>query len=61
MSNTVIKIEAGEVELMGCGVALVMQDSDGGVQNVVLTMAELRAILAGLEALEGTGAAVLAI
>ncbi len=44
-----IAITDGTVEFMGDGVAVVLQSSDQGPQNVVLTTADLRAMLAAME------------
>lgn len=44
-----ISLTDGTAELMGEGVAVVLQASDQGPQNVVLTTADLRAMLAAME------------
>ena len=43
-----IKIADGTVENMGDGVVIVSQPSDEGPQNVVLTVEDLRGLLAAL-------------
>jgi hypothetical protein len=48
MANS-IELTDGTVELMGDGVAVVLQASDQGPQNVVLTVADVRALLVALE------------
>ncbi len=44
-----ISLTDGTAELMGDGVAIVLQESDQGPQNVVLTVGDLKAMLAAIE------------
>ena len=45
---TSFKISDGTVENMGDGIMVVIQGSDRGVQNVVLTREDLEAMLAAI-------------
>jgi len=45
---TSITLADATVELMGDGVAIVCQDSDQGVQNVVVTLEDAKALVVAL-------------
>jgi hypothetical protein len=45
-TNELLMLTDGQAQLMGDGIVMVFQDSDGGVQNVILTRADLEALLA---------------
>lgn len=50
MTTMTIKLRDGQAELMGEGVAVVLQkDERGQAQSVVLTPEDLRALLAAVE------------
>jgi hypothetical protein len=43
-----LKLADATVELMGDGVAVILQDSDKGVQNVVMTLDDAKALVVAL-------------